>query len=71
MSVLDLKAISSFYWFSSAFEISNPLEISLVLKILEDKSKFSINEFKDGTVLISKAISSHFKISSPFEISNS
>ena len=71
MSVLDSNAISNFFWFSSPFEISNPLEISWVLKILRDKSKFSINECKDGTVFISKAISNHFKISSPFEISNS
>ena len=40
MSILNSKAISSFYWFSNAFEISNSLEISLVPKILEGKVSF-------------------------------
>ena len=65
-----LKQSRVFFWISISFEISNLLEISWVLKILRDKSNFSINERKARTVLDFKPIWNHSKVLITFSISS-
>ena len=61
-----LKESRVFFKIQNPFDISIPLEIYRVLKILSEKSNFSISEREAGTVLDSKAMSIPFGISSPF-----